>query len=168
MAAGQYVDVPALAQTILDGVVAHFDAAGVELPDRRVIAPGETRARAWDCAAVVLTLGGIAPGQAPGVGAAAKPTSNPSSIAAQHAVFSIQIIRAAADVGTEPGDDDKLTESGLASMRDAALLFQALQDLCSGPLRKAGMAVLYSVESLGPTDFTAVEGGLAVTAKDRA
>lgn len=170
MTAGQYIDIPWYAQNILAGVVAHFDAAGVDLPDRRVIAPGDTREISWDCEAVVVSMGGIGPGQAPGTGASAKQTGNPSSVAAQHAVFFVQIIRTAVDVGPNAAGSDQLTAAGLASMRDAAMLFQALQELCgrNGLLRRSGLAELGSVVPLGPADFTAVEGSLTVTAKDLA
>lgn len=167
MAAGQYIDVPSLAQAVLIGVVAHFNEAGVELPDRQVIAPGETRAIAWDCEAVMVTLAGIGWGQAPGAGSGARQTGNPTSVGARHAVFTIQIIRCAVDAGDGPADAEKLTDAGLVAMRDAALLSQALVELCGrdGALKQAGMATSVSVEMLGPTDFTAVEGSVAVSAK---
>lgn len=166
MASGQYIDVPSLAQSVLIGVVAHFADAGVELPDRQVIAPGETRARAWDCPAVVVTLNGIVWGHAPGSGGAQQ-TGNPTSVVLRHAEFAVQIIRPSVDAGGEAVDPEVLTDSGLTSMRDAALLSQALVELCGrdGALRRAGTAVPGAVVPIGPTDFTAVEGSIIVTAK---
>lgn len=172
MAAGQYIDVPSIAQTVLIGVVAHFNAAGVELPDRQLIPPGEPRSIAWDCDAVLVTLAGIGVGQAPGQGGGARQTGNPTSVGARHAVIVVQIVRCVPEpVGDELTDAEKTTEAGLALIKDAALLSQALAELCgqSGALRRAGSAIAGAVEPIGPSGgYAAVEGNVTVTAKDLA
>lgn len=172
VASGQYIDVPSIAQAVLIGVAAHFSAADVELPDRQVIAPGATREISWDCPAVVVSLAGIGWGQSPGSGSSPRPTGNPTSVGgARHAVVNVQIIRHAVDSDGEAADPEVLTDAGLTTMKDAALLSQALVELCGqgGSLRQAGVtATAGAVESLGPTDFTAVEGSVIVTAKNLA
>jgi hypothetical protein len=168
---GQYIDVPSIAQAVLIGVAAHFSDAGVELPDRQVIAPGEPRTVAWDCNAVMVTLGGIVWGQAPGAGGGARQTGNPISVGVRHAVISVQIVRCATDSDGDIPDAEKLTDEGLIFMKDAALLAEALIALCrrGGALARAGSAVPGDVIPLGPDGgFAAVEGGLSVTAKDLA
>jgi hypothetical protein len=171
VASGQYIDVPSIAQAVLIGVAAHFNDAGVELPDRQVIAPGEPRTVAWDCSAVMVTLGGIVWGQAPGAGGGARQTGNPISVGARHAVISVQIVRPAMDADGDVPDAEKLTDAGLTFIRDAALLSEALIALCrrGGALVASGSATPGDVVALGPDGgFTAVEGSLSVTAKDRA
>lgn len=169
MSAGQYVDVGSIARTVLDGVVAHWAplAPAVTLPDRRFIAPGDPRQVAWDdCEMLFVTCAGILPGQSPGAGAGARQTGNPVSVGARHAVFAVQIVRCLDDDGDPPAPD-VLTEAGLALLRDAGLLSQALVELCgrTGALRSAGSAVAGAVEILGPSGGRcAVEGSLTVTA----
>lgn len=170
MAGGQHITVPSLAQAVLDGVVAHFNAAGVELPARQVIPPGEPRSIAWDCDAVLVTLAGIVVGQAPGQGGGARQTGNPISVGVRHAVIVVQIVRCVPELdGVEPPDAEKVTEAGLALIRDAGLLSQALVELCgqNGALRSAGSAIAGAVEILGPAGgFAACEGNITTTAKD--
>lgn len=170
MTAGQYVDIPGTATTILAGVVAHFAASRVELPTRRLIAPGDTRAVAWDCEGVLLTCGGILWGQGPGVASSVgRRTGNPVSVGARYAVFAIQIVRSTAEVehdGEDPPTPAALTKAGLAMMVDAGLLTQALVELAgkNGALARAGMATAGDVVFLGPSGmFAATEGHLAVT-----
>jgi hypothetical protein len=168
--AGQFVDVPGTASIILAGVVNHFAASRVELPDRRFIAPGDTRAVAWDCESVTVTCGGILWGQGPGVSASVgRGTGNPVSVGARYAVFAVQIVRSTADVehdGEDPPPPPALTKAGLAMMVDMGLLSQALVELAgkNGPLSRAGMATAGDVVPLGPSGmFAATEGHLAVT-----
>jgi hypothetical protein len=169
--AGQYIDVPGIARTVLDGVVAHFAASSIQLPGRRLIAPGDTRAVAWDCEGVTVTSGGIVWGQGPGVSASVgRGTGNPVSVGARYAVFSVQIVRSTAEVehdGIDPPPAGDLTKAGLALMIDAGMLSQALVELCGkgGPLSRAGMATAGDVVFLGPSGmFAASEGHLSVTA----
>lgn len=169
MPAGKGPDIGWIATTTLDGVVAHFAASEVQLPDRRVIAPGQPRLVAWDCAAVLVTCGGIGWGQGPGTGSGtARPTGNPVAAGARHTVIAVQIVRWVPESdGTNPPDADELTAAGLEVMRDAGLLSQALVDLCgpSGPFKKLGTAIAGAVEILGPSGFMAAsEGNLTITA----
>lgn len=170
MAAGQGIDVGGIAQTVLDAVVAHFAASDVELPERRVIAPGDTRAIAWDqCEAVLVTCAGIGWGQAPGLGGGARQTGNPlAATAMRHAVVTVQIVRwAPSGEDGYPPPDTELTEAGLAVLRDMGLLSQALVEVCGkdGPLKDAGSATAGAVVPVGPQGcYVASEGSVEVTA----
>jgi len=168
VSAGQGIDVGATAQTVLDGVVAHFAASEVGLPDRRVIAPGDPRGVAWDCEQLVVTCGGINWGAGPGTNSAtARGTGNPVSTAgARHTAIAVQIVRCV-PVGDEHGPPAaaEVTEAGLALMRDGGLLSQGLIEIIGreGALAKAG-AGLVGVEVLGPGGgMAAVEGIVTVT-----
>jgi hypothetical protein len=169
--------VPGLARTVLDGVVAHFEAAGgdpsdaVKLPGRRVIAPGNPRLIAWDCEQLVVTMSGIGVGAAPGEGGRPVGKGNPiSATGLRHAVFAVQLVRCVPESrdGTSPPPDDVLTKAGLALLRDAGLLSQALVEVCTkvaAGLPVGSRVVPGVVEVLGPEGaYAAVEGSLAVTA----
>lgn len=171
--------VPGLARTILDGVVAHFDAAAarcdpaerVKLPSRRVIAPGNPRLIAWDCEQLVVAASGIGVGPAPGEGGRPAGKGNPiSATGLRHAVFAVQIVRCVPESrdGTSPPPDEELTAAGLALLRVAGLLSQALVEVCTNVasgLPNGSRVVPGAVEFLGPEGaFAAVEGSLAVTA----
>lgn len=171
-ATGLGLAVANIAQQILDGVVDHFDAAaGVTLPGRRVIAPGNPRLVAWDnCEQVVVTMSGIGIGSAPGENAGVRSSGNPiSAMGVRHAVYAIQITRCNPESkdGRRPPADDTLTEAGLGVMRDAGLLSQALVDVCSkvvDGLPKGSRVSPGAVEMLGPEGgFVAIEGSVAVT-----
>lgn len=169
MSAGQYLNVPDLARTTLDGVVAHFAASTVKLPTRKIIAPGDTRSIAWDCEQTIVTCGGILWGQGPGTGAGTgRQTGNPVSVGTRYTIIVVQIVRCVPEFdGEEPPPADKLTQAGTSLMTDAGLLSQALVELCgrNGPLRDMGAATAGAVEILGPSGGMAgVEGNLTITA----
>lgn len=168
MNAGQYLDIPSTAQAVFDGVIAHFAASRVVLPDLRYIAPGATRDIAWDCESYLVTCGGIQLGQAPGLTSTAigRQTGNPSSSGGvRYAIFSVQIVRCVPSL--EDPNTDKLTEASLELFTDAGMLSQALEELCgrNGLLRQYGAATAGDVELIGPSGgYSATEGHLAVTA----
>lgn len=169
MTAGQYIDVPGLARIVLDGVIQHYAGSTVDLPDRRVIAPGEPRQIAWDCPAVITACGGILWGQGPGsASGAGRRTGNPVSVGARYTIITVQIVRCVPEHdGTDPPTVDELTTAGVALLTDAGLLSQALVELCGkgGGLQRAGVATAGAVEILGPSGgFAAVEGNVTVTA----
>lgn len=171
MATGQGLAVADIAQTILDAVVTHFSVAtGARLPDRRVIAPGEPRGIAWDCEQLVITLSGIGLGTAPAQSGVAQRTGNPVFAAEpRHAVFAVQLVRCVPESrdGAAPPPADEVTTAGLALMRDAGLLSQALVGACStvvAALGQHGLVQSGAVEMIGPEGgMAAVEGSLAIT-----
>jgi hypothetical protein len=161
---------PDLARRVLDGVVAHYDAVDakckpserVNLPARRVIAPGNPRLVAWDCEQLVVTMSGIGVGQAPGEGGRPAGRGNPiSATGLRHAVFAVQIVRCVPESrdGTSPPPDDVLTAAGLALLRDAGLLSQALVEICTQVAGGLGAGA-----RVVPGAVAGVEGSLAVTA----
>lgn len=164
-------DVAAIAQATLAAVVDHYASAGVQLPGRRIIAAGATRGVAWDCDQVVVTCQGLGTGTLAGSGATAKPTGNPSStLQVPYAIMGVQIVRPhpeSEDEGRTPPSARAVTDAGLASMRDVALMTQALMALCgrSGALKDHGTARVLDVVTLGPDGFySGVEGSFSVTA----
>lgn len=167
MAAGQGIDLGGLAQTVLIGVDQHFAASDVELPARQVIPPGEPRAQPWTCEELVVTAAGIASGHSTSAGGTGRQAGTNVSVGGRRVIIGVQIVRCA-PVGSadEPADENEQTEAGLAMMRDAALLSQALVELVGrdGPLKQHGSAVAGDVAFLGPDGgFSAVEGSLTVT-----
>lgn len=169
MTAGQYLDIPTIARTTLDAVVAHFAASSVTLPTRRIIAPGDPRSPAWDCEGITVTCAGILWGQAQATGSGAgRQTGNPVSVGARYTVIAVQIIRCVPEHdGQEPPPSDAVTKAGIAHMTDAGLLSQALVELCgrNGPLKEWGAATAGAVEPVGPSGgMAAVEGNLTITA----
>lgn len=173
MSPGQFINVPRLARTVLDGIIAHYAASQTTLPDMRYIAAGSVQQIAWDCAAVIVSCGGILWGPAPGSAAGlAQRTGNPVSNILRHTVVTAQILRCATPFdGPTPAFAAASTADGLALMTDAGLLSQALVELCgpNGPpaLKRAGSAIPGNVELLGPAGgFVCCEGHLTVTASE--
>lgn len=171
MPAGLGLDVGAVARVILDGLTTHYAAAhGIDLPDRRFIAPGMPELVAVDCPCVIVTCSGIGLGPAPGVGGQSQRTGNPISAAGlRHAIYAVQIWRASPEStggGAKPPPVERLTNAGLLLMRDAGLLSQALVDICTDVDRQIGDGIVQpgAVNSLGPEGGVAGnQGTLAVT-----
>ncbi len=171
--AGLGLAVADIATLILDTVGTHFAAAsGVDLPARRVIAPGNPRLIAWDnCEQVVVTMSGIGVGSAPGENSGVRGSGNPvSSMGMRHAVYAVQITRRVPEShdGTTPPPDAELTKAGLAVMRDAGLLSQAMVAVVtavSEAVPRGSRVIPGAVEMLGPEGgYVAVESSLTVTA----
>jgi len=172
MSTGEGIDVGGIAQAVLIGVAQHFAASEIELPDRQVISPGVPSTDAWYCEMLTVNLGGIIVGQGPGQGGTARQTGPGESVGARHAIFIVQIVRCLPGSDDEgPPDAEAWTDAGLALMRDAGLLSQALVELCgkNGALRRSGMATAGAVEMTGPIGgMAAVEGNVTVTVKNLA
>lgn len=171
MSAGKGLDVATIARATFDAVVAHYAAAtGITLPSRRIIPPGDVRGTAWDCEQFAVNNGGIVWGPAPGTGSqTAKPTGNPlSSTQVRYTIIVVQIVRPSPEgEDGNPPPAAEVTKAGLALMRDAGLLSQALIELCgrNGALKDHGSAQAGDVAMLGPSGgYAAVEGTLSVTA----
>jgi hypothetical protein len=174
MPAGQGLDVASIASKVLDAVVAHLEAApGVNVPQRRIIAPGNPRLIAWDAEQIVVALSGIGVGQAPGQGGGSQRIGNPvSSRGMRHAVLAVQLVRCVPESadGATPPPASAVTDAGLALMRDAGLLSQALVEACTklggvDALGPGGSSRPGAVEVLGPDGgMAAVEGSIEITA----
>lgn len=175
MTAGQGIDVASHAVDLLDAVVRHFASAppGNELPARRLVVPGESRAFAWDCEQLTVALVGIGWGPADDSGPIAPRSGNPASVSGvRHAVFAVQLVRCTPSQtervkGTEYPSRDALHAAGLQSMRDTGLLSQAITEYVTGyaPRSPLGVSCKAGVaEPIGPTGgFHAVESTLVIS-----
>jgi hypothetical protein len=161
-----------VAQLILDGVVSHFEAAAVDLPRRRIIAPGAPELIAFDCAMLAVTCSGVGQGYAPGQGVTQQRGGNPiSAMGLRHAVFSVTLLRdepKPRNGGQQPPPAEELTRAGLSLMRDMGLLSQALIEVCTrvaGGLPKGATVSAGAVNTIGPEGgFHGLQGTLAATA----
>lgn len=156
-AAGLGLDVAAIAQVILAAVEAHFDAADVELPERRLIAPGAPGEIAWDKPMLAVCLSSLGLGASPGgVGSAPLRVGNQVSASGlRHAVLAAQLTRC----DPEPGRNGRLpsrealTDAAVSYMRDAGLLSQALVNVATeigGDLPAGSLVQVGSVDTVGP------------------
>lgn len=172
-ALGKRIYVAELAQKVLDGVVAHFEAANVPLPDRRYVAPGNPQLIAWDCEQLVVSLTGIGWGSAPDAATGSiKPGSQVSVQGVRHAVFSIQLVRCtpvSKDSRTPWPPAEEIQAAGVAFMKDSGLLSQAMVTLVA-ELRqgiapdRSGLVEAGALTSLGPEGgHHGMEATLAIT-----
>lgn len=166
MSPGQGIRVDEMAQTLLDHVVVHFEAAGVDLPDHRVVTAG---APAWDCEQLTVTLVGVGWGQAiDSATESARPGSPLSVYALRHAVYAVSIVRCVPTNDPDPPSMDELNASGLQFMKDAGLLSQALVEVGSGvrnQLGPSGSVQAGMIEPIGPEGgFVGMDGQFIITA----
>lgn len=170
---GARINVAELAQKTLDGVVAHFAAADIELPDRRYVAPGNPQLVAWDCEQLVVALTGIGWGAAPDAATGSvKPGTQASALGIRHAVFSVQLVRCtpvSKDNRTPWPPPEEIHASGLRFMQDAGRLSQALVTVVA-ELRqsiaqdRSGLVEAGVLTSLGPEGgYHGLEATLAIT-----
>lgn len=171
MSTGRRLTVAVLAQDLLASIVGHFASAGVELPERQAVIPGEPRAIAWDCEQLTVTLGGIGWGPALDV---SLPSPSPGTMAGvfsvRHAVYAATLVRCTPNPnrdGTAP-PAAVLNAAGMAFMHDAGLISQALVEHITrlrGVLPPEGKVQAGAVEPVGPSGgFHGLETTLAVTA----
>lgn len=170
---GKRIYVAELAQKVLDGVVAHFDAVPRELPDRRYVAPGNPQLIAWDCEQLVVALTGVGWGASPEAAAGSvKPGTQMSVQGVRHAVFSIQLVRCtpvSKDTRTPWPPPEEIQAAGVAFMKDAGVLSQALVTLVaelrqSLALDRSGSVEAGALTSLGPEGgHHGMEATLAIT-----
>jgi hypothetical protein len=171
-APGLGLDIGPIAQTILAKTIGHFDAAGVTLPERRLIAPGAPELIAFDCQMLAVTCSGIGIGAAPGQGGQALPTGKPlSSMGLRHAIFAVTLLRPEPPPtggGQRPPTAEALTAAGLSLMRDTGLLSQALIEVCTSVqegLPRGATTSVGAVNTVGPEGgFHGIQASLAVTA----
>jgi hypothetical protein len=172
---GDRIYVAELALKVLATVEEHFAAGGIALPDRRYVAAGNPSLVAWDCEQLVVGLSGIGWGAAPDAAPiSVKPAAHMSVAGVRHAVFSIQLVRctpAVSDVAAESGqpypEAEEIHAAGIAFIKDAGLISQALVEMVSRlgqGLDRSGIAQAGVVNTLGPEGgHHAVEATLAIT-----
>lgn len=172
---GDRIYVAELGLKVLKTVEEHFAAAEVSLPDRRYLAAGNPSLVAWDCEQLVVGLSGIGWGAAPDTAPiSVKPSAHMSVAGVRHAVFSIQLVRCTPTVSDEEAEmntpypaAEEIHAAGVAFMRDAGLISQALVEMVSRlqqGLDRSGIAQAGVVNTLGPEGgHHAVEATLAIT-----
>lgn len=171
MTTGRGINVLQIAQDWFASVVGHFQQAGITLPARRGIVPGEPRAVAWDCEQFVLTLGGIGFGVA--VDASSQSTApgpETSVTALRHCVMDLTLVRCTpqpARNATAP-TIEALDAAGQQFFREAGILSQACVEFCTH-LRKGfppeGKVQPGVIEPIGPAGgYHALATVLTVTA----
>jgi hypothetical protein len=122
------LDVAGLAQLVYDHVTQHILDAGVTLPDRRIIAGGDTSSIAWDCEQWVLTMPGIGRGVSPNLIPGNTKVGVQFSVAGlRHVKFDAVLVRCepTAPNGEAP-PAEQITTAGLSLLRDAGLMSQAM------------------------------------------
>lgn len=169
---GDGLDIVSLADIVFDTVVANFTAAGVALPDRRIMAPGAPEQVAWDCEALVCTMSGIGLGSAPGLNAAPRQSgAQLSAMGLRHVVFTFQLVRCEPkplSSGTKPPLPTVISAAARALWRDAGLLSHALvragTDLSKG-LPRGTQVEAGAVTPVGPEGgFVGLQTSITVTA----
>ena len=167
---GQGLNAKQLGQSLLDYIVQAYSVATdtEPLPARQIIAPGDIRLTAWDCALVQLSLVGVdldVPQQQPITPGRLKATS------VRHIALNVQIIRCVPTVDSKGAAPSaaKVTAAGLQALRDAGLLSQAMFEWVTravSPDSPMGIlsAGVGSILPVGPQGgFAGVEGAVVVT-----
>lgn len=112
------------AEGLLAAVVATYDDAGVELPDRQRVTAGDPRTFAWDCEQVTVALVQLLPGR-PGAAVATTYTGRQTGgdRLMRSALWEVQVVRCHPE---DPDDADAMVQAGAVAMVDAALIAAAL------------------------------------------
>lgn len=169
---GDALDIVTLADLVFDAVVSAFEAAGVNLPERRVMAPGAPEQVAWDCSQLVCTMSGIGLGSAPGLNAAPRQAGAQfSAMGLRHVVFTFQLVRCEpkpSGNGTRPPPPTVMSAAARALWRDAGLLSHALvragTDLSKG-LPRGTQVEAGAVTPVGPEGgYVGLQTSITVTA----
>lgn len=168
---GQAINIAALANMMLAGIIDHYAAAGDStLPARRLVVPGESRTVAWDCEQLTVSLVGVGWGQALDMSSPSASAGPHTGVTAlRHAVLAATLVRCTpVPAGNKAPTVAALQAAGDQYMRDAGLLSQALVELCSRirqGLPSEAKVQPGAVEPIGPSGmFHALETTLAVTA----
>lgn len=126
-------DLPGGAREVLAAFVAKLEAAGVEIPERRYVAPGVVPV--WDGEQLVVNLQQIVQGQpgAPSLGTPIPPQAR--IFAAQWAVTlvrSVPALETDGPVAEMIPDMAEMEEAGSGNMADVAALLAAAQSIHEG------------------------------------
>jgi hypothetical protein len=128
---GRALDLCTMAQRLLDGLVAHYTAAGETLPSYRYIAAGETTAVPWDCTTgqVTVALQGVGFGPAEEAYPTNVQAGGASSVMdTRHAIFEVAVVRPLPTTSNVNGvpSAESLNTAGVQFMHDAGMISQAL------------------------------------------
>jgi hypothetical protein len=171
-APGKGLPLGEVAEAILSGIVSHYQAADVKLPERRVIVPGAPELIAFDCPMLAVTCSGVGQGWAPGQGPTTQRAGVPlSAMMLRHGIFTATLLRPdppPLNGGRTPPSVESLTRAGLALMRDAGLMSQAMLEIVNSVvsiLPKGAVVDTGAVNTIGPEGgFHGVTATLAATA----
>lgn len=173
---GKRLNTVELAESFYQGVVDHFEAAGVALPTRQYIAAGDPNQVAWDCEQFVVSLGGIGWGPAPDVNVLSPQlNAQASAVSLRHIVITFQIVRCTPGPGArgQAPDPAAIHANGIQSFRDAGLLSQALVTACTrvrtvlGVPANSGLVQSGAVDPAGPEgQYVGVTSTVAITAAE--
>lgn len=175
---GRRVTLREISEALLAAVVDHFTAAGVALPERRYIAPGDPGQVAWDCEQLFVAIQGVGWGQAPSESTEAANVNIGSpvrALAIRHAVLVVSLVRCTpseGDLDTGMPDVADIHAAGLAFMDDMGLLSQALLEACTRirpGLPKPALVEPGAVTPEGPSGaYHGMTAPLAITVGDLA
>ncbi len=172
---GDGLDLVSLADIVFDAVVTNFAAAGVDLPARRIMAPGAPEQVAWDCEMLACTMSGIGIGSAPGVNAGPRQAGPQlSGMGLRHVVFTFQLVRCHPEPtfsnhrAPQPPPPEVMSAAARTLWRDAGLLSHALvrvgTDLTKG-LPRGTQVEAGAVTPVGPEGgFVGLQTSITVTA----
>jgi hypothetical protein len=155
------IDAAGVAQRMLAGVVAFFDAQGWDLPERRYIAAGSPTILAADDEHIAVGLAAMHSGITPrSLNQTGAPSRGARSVHVPRADFTVRVMRCVATIDDDgqPPDPDELTADGLRLLADPGRLLTALfgwQDT-DATLRAVNPAVV-----VGDVDVIGPMGGLA-------
>lgn len=170
---GKALSIRETALKFLTGIEEHFDAASIELPARRYLAPGSPEQVAWDCEQLVVTLGSIGWGQAiDQAQLSPKMAAQASAVSLRHAIISIQLVECTP--GFSSGRNpvvptvEQLHAAGQDYMYKAGLLSQAMVTICAEVrqgLDSGGLVQPGVIDTLGPSGgYHGLETTVALTA----
>ncbi len=118
------IDVSAVAQRMLAGIVDHFDAQSWDLPERCYIAPGSPNVIADDGEHLVVALESLATGAAGATGGAGMPSRAAGSQGPPKAILAARLLRCIdPDVAPETAS---IHEDGVRLLLDPGRLLDAL------------------------------------------
>lgn len=138
---------------LLDALVAHWAAAGVDLPARRYVGPGAPGLQAFDCAQVVVSLGQVNLGTSEDHGLASPQIGAPAGLLIRYAQWSLQVLRDCAPASNDDGEPPAasvINEAGLDAMVDAGLLSQFVTNTAAYPPSWLGPGVVARAGAVVP------------------
>jgi hypothetical protein len=161
-----------VADGLLAAVVAAFDTAGIELPERRAVVAGNPGLIAWDCEQLTVALAGISTGGGAGAITLMPQSGSPAGMALTRlATWSVQIVRCAptSDEDGNPPSVELLEAAAATALDDAGVLSQCLTVLASATPGSVNWLPIGSVinagaiTSLGPDTHQGIEALVTVS-----
>jgi hypothetical protein len=167
------LDLESIARGLLEETRRWFtEVAGLSLPERQHLAPGNPALIAWDCPQLTVAVGGTALGVMEGVPAIPDPIPGPmAGLQLRWAGFAVALVRctpALNDQG-EPPSAAELDAAGGEAMRDCGALSSMMTHLAANPeqfpwLPQPAQVRAGAVTQIGPLGaLTGYQADLQVT-----